>query len=139
MSRFFILVFVSAFLSMSFVFVFVFSFSFLSLYLSWRKTFFDRNICVLGKLWCQVVCCCLTLSLSLYQTLATGIDSFLEDSGASLSLILSCVFVSLAYMSIATGIVLFLEDSGARQSVVLELRFNLLSASRQQSPGWIKI
>ena len=63
----------------------------------------------------------------------------------SLSLSVSdFVFVSLSlsllvYVSIATGIVLFLEDSGARQSVVLELRFNLLSASRQQSPGWIKI
>ena len=82
----------------------------------------------------------LYLSLSLHQT-ATRIDLFLEDSGASLSQVFLCVFVfaSLVYVSIATGIVLFLEDSGARQSVVLELRFNLLSASRQQSPGWIKI
>ena len=54
-----------------------------------------------------------------------------------LSLTFSLLYICL--LSIVTGIVLFLEDSGARQSVVLELRFNLLSASRQQSPGWIKI
>ena len=71
------------------------------------------------------------------KTLVPGSLSLSVSNFVFLSLTFSLLYICL--LSIATGIVLFLEDSGARQSVVLELRFNLLSASRQQSPGWIKI